>query len=125
MLDNPPYKRFMLVCLLVLMMSFFVNELTPKGPPENLAHDGIAVEGYVASKRLGSIWLTDQPVTVWDRLTFKLFTDYTTVVHRHEDAAKFTLFNGLKLNQQVRVYGDILLESYPGRIKAYHIEKID
>ncbi|MEC5424675.1 DUF3221 domain-containing protein [Virgibacillus sp. C22-A2] len=126
MVESPPYKRFLIACLLVLALSSTLNGLIPKGPPVDLTHGYMTIGGYVASKKFGSIWLVKEPVSIWERLAMNLALNSNyTIVSRHDEANKFSLFSGLKVNQRVRVYGDHLRESSPSQIKAYYIEKID
>ncbi|WP_249872124.1 DUF3221 domain-containing protein [Oceanobacillus saliphilus] len=124
MVAPPPYKRLLLACLLVVFLYFAMNEWTPKEAPDDLPDGYMRVEGYVAFKSFDSIWLTEAPVSIWETLTFNLITPNYTIVSRHEEASKFNLFNGFRVNHRVRVYGDILMESSPAKINAYYIEKI-
>lgn len=81
----------------------------------------------MVSKRIDAVWLANEPVSVWGRLTGYFTSNYgvgSIIVSKHKDAENYDLFNDLKINQEVRVYGDYLRESLPGRISAYYMEVI-
>lgn len=87
----------------------------------------MTIEGYVVSKRINSIWIADEPKSLWERLT-GYFTSYGTGsvrVLKHKKVENGDIFSDLKINQHVRVYGDVLRESNPGVINAYYIEVIN
>lgn len=128
---SPPYKRLLIIGLLVLAFSFILNGLTSN---TNFSVDGadmadnyMTIEGYVVSKRIGTIWLANEPVNIWERLIGYLagYGAGSIVVSKHKDAESGDLFNNVKINQKVRVYGDRLKESFPGKISAYNIEIIN
>ncbi|WHT47304.1 DUF3221 domain-containing protein [Sporosarcina thermotolerans] len=89
--------------------------------------DYITIEGYVVSKRIDTVWLAKEPVSVWGRLTGYFTSNYgmdSIIVSKHNVAENHNIFDDLKINQEVRVYGDNLRESLPGKIAAYYIEII-
>ncbi|MEH7237541.1 DUF3221 domain-containing protein [Bacillus sp. JJ1562] len=133
MVKSPPNNRIMLACLLFLVFMMVHHEVrSQKGTSidfKKIPEDYMIIEGYVDSKRIGSILINDKPISRGDRLigyfTSNYRTSSTIIVSRHKNAENQNIFKGLKSNQKVRVYGDNLRESNPGKIKAYYIEIIE
>ena len=88
----------------------------------------LMIDGYVVSKGFNSIWLAEEPVSIKGRITGFVLSDYgseTIIVSKHKNVVDQSLFHSININQKVRVYGDYIRESNPGRISAYDIEVAD
>ncbi|MBC5636448.1 DUF3221 domain-containing protein [Ornithinibacillus sp. BX22] len=127
----PPYKRLLLACLLTLLFSInfkdILSEKETSSDLQKLPENYITIEGYIVSKRTDTIWIADESISIGERI-FGFFTSNygseITIVSKNNDAENDKLFNDLKINQKVTVYGDYLIESNPSRISAYHVEVI-
>ena len=131
LITTPAYKRLIISFLILLALLVIINVLTSKNRtsidkakiPDNAGF----IEGYVVSKRMGYIWVADEPVSIWRRVTGIVTEDYgkgRIMVFRHPDAEKNVL-NGLKINQKVRVHCDHIKESNPPKTSAYYMEVIN
>lgn len=125
-------KRFWLACVLTLALSITLLLVLPKQEPffidvAKIDDSYMTIEGYVVSKRINSIWIADEPKSLWERLS-GFFTGYgagSVHVKKHTKIENAAIFRGLKINQHVRVYGDYLRESLPAVTHAYDIEEIN
>ncbi|WP_176447804.1 DUF3221 domain-containing protein [Lentibacillus sp. CBA3610] len=130
---SPFYKRFLLACLLTLVFSLTLNvviskEKEPSIDIKDIPGRYMTIEGYVVSKRIDAVWISDEPISIWERLPRYFISSYgsgSTFVSKHSDVENQNIFNELKVNQKVRVYGDYLRESNPSQISAYYIEVIN
>ena len=131
MINSRDMTRFFIAFLMIIMLLMIykeshlqsVNTLNASEIPEN----SVTLEGYVVSKRMNSIWIANEPVSMAGRVT-GYFSDYgagSIIVREHNDVEDRDLFKPLKTNQKIRVYGDYLLESNPGRISAYAVEVVE
>lgn len=128
LVKSPPYKMLLLACSLVWVFSLSINALLPQKEvsidwtvlPENY----MPIEGYVASKRMNSIWVVSEPLIIGERSPGFTPSPYL-IVSPHQDVKGRNIFKKLKVNQKVRVYGDYLRESNPGKTTAYLIEIIE
>lgn len=101
------YKKFLLACLFVWALTLAsIKQVLKKEITLNdidLPHDYLTVEGYVVSKRFGTIWLTDEPINIGNRLLAYMTSDYgvgSVQVLIHDDARDLNLFSELKINQK-------------------------
>ncbi|WP_078597638.1 DUF3221 domain-containing protein [Evansella clarkii] len=126
-----PNKRILFIFLSGWVMFYTLN--SPLLHKEtNLAvadipEDSITIEGYVVSKRIGGVWIANKPMSTGERLA-GYFTGYgveSIYVSKHKEAGGHPMFKELRVNQKVRVHGDILRESLPGKTSAYYIEIIE
>ena len=131
MVKSLTYKRLFAAVILISALLFIVNGLkSNKGTSVDVAdlpENHFTMDGYVVSKRMNTIWVADERVSIWRRVVGYVTSDYgkgSVIVSRHEDAEDRNLFHGLKINQRVRIYGDNLKESFPGKTSAYYIELI-
>ncbi|UTR08997.1 YobA family protein [Evansella sp. LMS18] len=126
-----PYKRILLIFLSGWVIFYTLNSpLLQKGTNVAVAdipEDSITLEGYVVSKRIGGVWIANKPMGTGERLA-GYFTGYgveSIYVSKHKEAGDHPMFKDLRLNQKVRVHGDIFRESLPGKTSAYYIEIIE
>lgn len=127
-----PIKRIWVAYFLTLALSITLLVALPKQElflidVAEMDDSYMTIEGYVVSKRVNSIWLADEPKSLWEKLT-GYFTSYGTGsvrVIKHTKIENADIFRGLKTNQHVRVYGDSFRESNPPVIYAYYIEVIN
>ncbi|TSB47744.1 DUF3221 domain-containing protein [Alkalicoccobacillus porphyridii] len=131
MVNSPAFKQFFIAFLVIVVLIIMYNESTSLKVSSvdlsELPDDTLTFEGYVVAKRINSIWISEEPVSFTGRI-FGLFSGYgpgSVIVSKHDEAPEEDLFNRLKTNQKVRVYGDILRESNPPRTSAYAVEVID
>jgi hypothetical protein len=126
-----PVNKWLISILIILALLVTVNGFVTKNRtsidqaeiPENAG----VIEGYVVSKRMSYLWVADEPVPIWKRITGIVTDDYgkgRVMVYRHSNAEKNVL-NGLKINQKVRVYCDHIKESNPPKTSAYFVEVIN
>lgn len=126
---SPTYKKLFVSSLLVIVLLITFNSFRSVQKPSvdvtDLPADYILVDGYVVSKRINTMWLAPEPITLWGRLTGYVTSDYgaeSIIVSKHDNAQYENIFKGLKVNEKVRVYGDRLKESFPGKTSAYAIK---
>lgn|SRR5690625_180959 len=81
-------------------------------------------EGYLVSKGMRSIWVSDEKSNFWTRLT-KSYQSNSIQVFQHKLVIEGSIFRGIKRNEKVRVLGESILESNPPQIHAFSIELID
>ncbi len=70
----------------------------------------------------------DQSVSFWQGLSGLITSDYgdnVIILSPHREMEGSFLFGQPQVNQKIRVYGDYLRESFPGRISVYAIEIIE
>lgn len=129
--SQPSYNRLLLLCSIVfIIVSSLINLIPDKSSPDNTAvstQTYYTTEGYIVGKRLDRILLTDSPLSIRERIKGLITSDYgqslvLVSIHPHSNNKK--MFDRLKINQKVRVYGDRLKESNPPQTSAYHIEVI-
>ncbi|QFT89567.1 hypothetical protein FIU87_12980 [Bacillus sp. THAF10] len=132
MIKKTPHKKILLLSMLILVFFVLLNGVNPQKNSSvdltKLPDDYFTIDGYIASKRLDSIWVSEQPVSYKLRVLGYVTSDYgegTIVVSQHPDSEEQDIFSTLKTNQKVRIYGDYLRESSPPKIAAYYIEIID
>ncbi|RSK50708.1 DUF3221 domain-containing protein [Bacillus canaveralius] len=131
MYTTPPYVKLLIATLIALTASLILNEIDSNKQTDVDVKDyadKMQIEGYVVSKRIGEVWISDEPVSIRGMFTGFFTSNYggsTTIVTIHENAEDKKMLRNLKINQKVRVYYDHLLESYPGRTSAYYIEIIE
>ncbi|QUW23262.1 DUF3221 domain-containing protein [Sporosarcina sp. Marseille-Q4063] len=131
MVTNPTYKRLIIFVLIPLALLVIINGLTSKDRTSidqaEIPESAGVIEGHVVSKRMSYLWVADEPVSIWRRLTGFVTEDYgqgRIMVYRHPDAEKNVL-NGLRINQKVRVYCDHIKESNPPKTSAYYVEVVN
>lgn len=129
--SQPSYKRLLLSYAIVLLFIIsFSNLLQDKRSPSSTVasyQSYYTTEGYIVGKRFGKLWVTDSPFSLWERIKSFITDDYgqsLLIVSIHSDSKNQRMFDGLKINQKVRIYGDSFKESNPAQTSAYHIEII-
>ncbi|TKC18168.1 DUF3221 domain-containing protein [Robertmurraya kyonggiensis] len=124
-----PYVRLLIASMLVLLFSLLLNEEDKREVISDVDYSNKMVkEGYVISKKIGEIMISDEPIPIWQMLKGFITSDYGSpylIVHKHVNAENGELLKGLKLNQKVRIYVDSVLESNPPMVYAYQIEVIE
>ncbi|WP_432360755.1 DUF3221 domain-containing protein [Sporosarcina sp. UB5] len=131
MVKNPQYKRILLACSLVFILIVALNAtLPPKSISIELAElpdHYMVIEGYVVSKRIDSIWLTEEPISFIGRVSGSVrgYGASSINISKNKDFEKKINFRQLKINQKVRVYCDSVRESYPPKTEAFYIELIE
>ena len=93
----------------------------------NIPDDYLMIEGYVVAKEFGTLRVANEPVNIRDGLMGIITSDYNQEViivqsHRSADA---NILKGFSYNQKVRIYGDVMKESFPPNISAYYIEELE
>lgn len=131
MINHFPYKRWLVACLLVLATVVVMDKISfQKQVAFNLAElpeNYIVIEGYVVSKHLHSIWLSEEPGGLKDIVLGPLQGHRANQikVSKNKDYKTVINFGQLKLNQKVRVYSDYVRESDPPKTTAYYVEILD
>ncbi|MBY7141567.1 hypothetical protein KFZ56_00290 [Virgibacillus sp. NKC19-3] len=79
------------------------------------------------AKEFGQLRVGNEPISMWARLTGIITSNYNPeiiIVSSHSNSNNYIL-KGFNYNQKVRIYGDNLKESFPPRVSAYYIEKLE
>ena len=86
----------------------------------------MVIEGYVVSKRINSIWLADDSISLIGKVSgsVKGYGTNSIKVSKNKDYENVINFKHLRLNQKVRVYCDYVRESNPPETVAFYIEII-
>ncbi|MCG3089286.1 DUF3221 domain-containing protein [Sporosarcina cyprini] len=124
-------QQWFLACSLVLATFFLMNKITFQKQVAidlgELPEHHMVMEGYVVSKHLHSIWLSEEPGG-FKEIVFGPFQGHGAnqiKVSKNKNYKNAINFRQLKLNQKVRVYCDYVRESNPPKTEAYYIEILD
>ncbi|MEQ2527556.1 DUF3221 domain-containing protein [Robertmurraya yapensis] len=124
-----PYVRLMIASLLTLFFSLIFNHEDKGRHFSNVDHENtMVIEGYVISKRVGKILISEEPLQFWKIATGYITSNYENryiIVKKHNKAANPNLLKNLKYNQKLRIYVDFIRESNPPITYAYYIEVIE
>ena len=73
LVTTPAYERLIISVLITMALLVIINELTSKNRTSidqaKIPDDVGFIEGYVVSKRMSYIWLANEPVSIWRRVT--------------------------------------------------------
>ncbi len=119
----------MIASLLTLFFSLIFNHEDKGRHFSNVDHENtMVIEGYVISKRVGKILISEEPLQFWKIATGYITSNYENryiIVKKHNKAANPNLLKNLKYNQKLRIYVDFIRESNPPITYAYYIEVIE
>lgn len=123
-------KKVFLVSLFIafIVVVFFLyyprNYKAPVIDAHQMNENFFMEEGYVVSRGLRSLWISDEKNNFWKGL-IGLRPSGSIQIYQHKLHIGESIFKGIKHGDLIRVKGEFLGESNPAVIYAYSVEVLE